>query len=54
LAEHPQPNQLRQAARGKAVLDYNMTVMGNRYMALYEGVCKAAKTQVVKSAEISM
>jgi glycosyltransferase involved in cell wall biosynthesis len=43
LTGHPQRDQLRQAAREKAVSEYNMTVMGNRYMTLYEDVLKAVK-----------
>lgn len=51
LVEHPQPDQLRQAARGKAVSDYSLTVMGDRYMALYEDVRKAAKVQMVRESQ---
>jgi glycosyltransferase involved in cell wall biosynthesis len=54
LAEHPQPDHLRQAARGKAVSDYSMTVMGDRYMALYEDVRKTAKGHTVDGAGVSM
>jgi glycosyltransferase involved in cell wall biosynthesis len=43
LVEHPQPSELRQAAREKAVSDYSMRVMGDRYMALYEDVWKSAR-----------
>jgi glycosyltransferase involved in cell wall biosynthesis len=52
LAEHPQPDQLRHAARGKALSDYSMTVMGDRYMALYQDASHTAKSQTVKGAGI--
>lgn len=54
LAEHPHPADLRQAAREKAVSDYSMTVMGDRYMALYEDVRRAAKSHMTHGAGISM
>jgi glycosyltransferase involved in cell wall biosynthesis len=38
---HPQHDQLRRAAREKAVSEYGLTVMSHRYMALYEDVLKA-------------
>lgn len=43
LTRHPQQDQLRKAAREKAVSEYSMALMNNRYMALYEEVLKAAK-----------
>ncbi len=52
LAEHPQPDQLRHAARGKALSDYSMTVMGDRYMALYQNVYQTARPQLVKDTGI--
>nr|WP_281719803.1 glycosyltransferase family 4 protein [Nitrosomonas nitrosa] len=52
LAEHPQPDQLRHAARGKALSDYSMTVMGDRYMALYQDASHTAKSQTVKGTGI--
>lgn len=41
LLRHPEPERLRQAARSKAVSDYSLTVMGNRYMALYGEVLRS-------------
>jgi glycosyltransferase involved in cell wall biosynthesis len=35
LATHPQPEQLRRAARDKALKDYGMAVMVQRYASLY-------------------
>jgi len=43
LTGHPQQDQLRRAAREKAVSEYSLTVMGDRYMALYEDVLKGVK-----------
>jgi len=43
LTRHPQQDQLRRAAREKAVSEYSLTVMGDRYMALYEDVLKGVK-----------
>lgn len=43
LIQYSDQDQLRRAARGKAVSDYSLTVMSNRYMALYEDVRSAAK-----------
>lgn len=43
LIQYSDQDQLRRAARGKAVSEYSLTVMGNRYMALYEDVLNAAK-----------
>jgi len=44
---------LRQAARGKAVSEYSLTVMGDRYMALYEDVRGATKSHMTHGAGIS-
>lgn len=41
LTRNPRQDQLRQAAREKAVSEYNLTKMSHRYMALYEDVLKA-------------
>jgi glycosyltransferase involved in cell wall biosynthesis len=54
LVEHPHPADLRKAAREKAVSDYSMTVMGDRYMALYEDVRKVTKAHMVHGAERSV
>ncbi len=43
LTRHPQPGQLRRAAREKAVSEYNLTKMSHRYMVLYEDVLKARR-----------
>jgi glycosyltransferase involved in cell wall biosynthesis len=43
LIRYPDQEQLRRAAREKAVSEYSMRVMGDRYMALYEDVWKSAK-----------
>ena len=40
LLRHPEPEQLRRAAREKAVSEYSLNVMGDRYMALYGDVLK--------------
>lgn len=40
LATHPDPEQLRRAAREKAVKEYSLEVMATRYLALYEGLLK--------------
>lgn len=47
LTRHPQQDQLRRAAREKAVSEYSMAVMGNRYMALYSDLLKSVKNQNV-------
>ncbi len=41
LIGHPQQDQLRRAAREKAVSEYSMAVTANRYVALYEDLLKA-------------
>lgn len=41
LADHPQPDRLRDAAREKALAEYSLRVMGDRYLALYSGVGKS-------------
>ena len=41
LLRHPEQDQLRRAARDKAVMDYSLAVMSNRYMAVYEEVLNA-------------
>lgn len=40
LVRHPRQEQLRRAAREKAVSEYSLTVMSHRYIALYEDVLK--------------
>jgi len=40
LARHPQPDQLRRAAREKAVSEYSMPLMEERYAALYTDLLK--------------
>ena len=52
LVEHPQPEDLRRAAREKATTEYSMGVMGDRYMALYEEVWAAARAQTVHGKAI--
>ncbi len=54
LVEHPKPDQLQEAARRKAVSEYSMTVMGDRYMRLYEEVLAAAKAKTVHGAAVPM
>ncbi len=54
LIRHPEQEQLRRAAREKAVSDYSTKVMGDRYMALYQKVRKAPKRYIVNGAEVSM
>lgn len=41
LIRHPEQDQLRRAARNKAVTDYSIAVVGNRYLELYDDVLKA-------------
>jgi len=41
LTKHPQHNELRRAAREKAVSEYSLSVMSQRYMALYEDILKS-------------
>ncbi len=41
LIRYPDPDQLQRAAREKAVSEYSVAVMGDRYMALYEDVWKS-------------
>jgi glycosyltransferase involved in cell wall biosynthesis len=43
LIRYPDQEQLRRAAREKAVSDYSMGVMGDRYMELYEDVWKSVE-----------
>jgi glycosyltransferase involved in cell wall biosynthesis len=43
LTKHPQHNELRKAAREKAVSEYSLSVMSQRYKALYEDVLKDVK-----------
>jgi len=40
LVQHPQPEQLRRAAREKAVSEYSMALMEERYVALYTDLLK--------------
>jgi glycosyltransferase involved in cell wall biosynthesis len=40
LTKHTQHNELRRAAREKAVAEYSLSVMSQRYMALYEDILK--------------
>jgi glycosyltransferase involved in cell wall biosynthesis len=40
LSRHPQPEQLRVAAREKAVSEYSMALMEERYSALYADLLK--------------
>ncbi len=47
LTGHPQRDQLRRAAREKAVLEYSLIKMANRYTALYEDVLKSVKDRNV-------
>lgn len=35
LLDHPRPDRMRDAAREKALAEYSLRVMGDRYMALY-------------------
>jgi glycosyltransferase involved in cell wall biosynthesis len=52
LIQCPEPDRLRQAARDKAVSEYSMAVMGDRYMTLYEDVWRMMKDgrQIVEEA----
>jgi glycosyltransferase involved in cell wall biosynthesis len=43
LLQCPEPDRLRHAAREKAVTEYSIAVMGDRYMALYEDVWRTMK-----------
>jgi glycosyltransferase involved in cell wall biosynthesis len=43
LIRYSEQEELRRAARAKAIGEYSLTVMGDRYMALYEDVLKASK-----------
>jgi len=54
LVEHPQPDQLRDAAREKAVSEYSLSVMGDRYMALYEDVRKSDEVHMVNGPAASI
>lgn len=45
LMRYPEQDQLRRAAREKAVLGYSSAAMGDRYMALYEDVLKSARSE---------
>lgn len=54
LVEYPQPDQLRQAARAKALSEYSTKVMGQRYLALYEDVWRTVKVPMADGAEVSM
>jgi glycosyltransferase involved in cell wall biosynthesis len=47
LTRHPQQDQLRRAAREKAVSEYSMAVMGNRYKALYSDLLNSVKNRDV-------
>ncbi|MFZ3013990.1 MAG: glycosyltransferase family 4 protein, partial [Nitrospira sp.] len=47
LIRYPHHDQLRRAAREKAVLEYSLTKMSNRYTALYEDVLKSVKDRNV-------
>jgi glycosyltransferase involved in cell wall biosynthesis len=47
LTRHPQQEQLRRAAREKAVSEYSMAVMENRYMALYSDLLNSVKNRDV-------
>jgi glycosyltransferase involved in cell wall biosynthesis len=44
LTQHPQQDQLRQAAREKAVSEYSLSVMEERYEALYTDLLKSLKS----------
>ena len=47
LVKHAQPDQLRRAAREKAVLEYNLSLMEDRYVALYNDLLKCEGKYVV-------
>ncbi|MCM3901724.1 MAG: glycosyltransferase [Pyrinomonadaceae bacterium] len=45
VTRHSQQDKLRKAAREKAISEYSMAVMGDRYIALYSDLLKSATNQ---------